>query len=443
MEVRELPTSGGLLDRICGAGASAVLLTWKEAASEAGRRALATLAVRDDAPRVIVLGDHETAEERSDLIAIGAATVLAEDVPGRRITEALEAVASARADGKGGKPLTGGERTEPRLSDFLSRSPTMREFLDVVEQVADSDSLLLIAGETGVGKEHLARAIHAESARAKAPFVTLNCGALPEGLLESELFGHEAGAYTGAKERHAGHFEQADGGTIFLDEIGELPRHLQVRLLNVLQRHELQRLGGEEPITLDVRVMAATNRDLEADVREGRFREDLYYRLNVVPLVIPPLRERREDLPGLVGSFIRHFRERLDRKKVEGIDAGALGLLVAHAWPGNLRELINVIERAMLLCRGDRIRRADLPADLGGSLATKADAGLPLPDRWLERPLSEVKKQVTELFERRYLTRLLEQNAGRIGDTAVKAGIVPRTLYEKMRRHGLRKEDYR
>ncbi|MBL6720362.1 MAG: sigma 54-interacting transcriptional regulator [Planctomycetes bacterium] len=218
---------------------------------------------------------------------------------------------------------------EPALVDFASRSPRMRRFLRLVNRVVDTDSSLLLTGETGVGKERLAQAIHNEGARASGPFVSVNCGAIPESLLESELFGHQPGAFTGAERLKRGRFELAERGTIFLDEIGEMPLHLQVNLLSVLQRRRVQRVGGEELIGIDVRVMAATNRDLEALVRKGRFREDLYYRLNVVTLEVPPLRERSEDIPDMVGMFIGHLRTSLGRQEVDGITPAALEALCA------------------------------------------------------------------------------------------------------------------
>ena len=263
----------------------------------------------DDAPGVVVLGDDEEAEEEVRLVAAGATAVLDTGEAQAALAEQLVELVEAEAEGGVHGPEAGGAVAEPKLADFQSRSPRMRDFLDMVKRVATSDSTLLVTGETGVGKERLARAIHVESGRADGPFIAVNCGALPENLLESELFGHERGAFTGASSARKGHFETATGGTIFLDEVGEMPPHLQVKLLTVLQRHEVQPLGAQSPVSIDVRVIAATNRDLAADVKEGRFREDLFFRLNVVSLVIPPLRERIEDIPWFVGRFLRHFAE--------------------------------------------------------------------------------------------------------------------------------------
>jgi DNA-binding NtrC family response regulator len=397
---------------------------------------------RSDSPGVIVIADEAGDAERADLIAAGATGVVDRADRDHRL------VALARAEAQGGLdgPEVAGRDAHARLADFASRNARMRAFLDLVGRVVDSDSTLLVTGETGVGKERLARAIHAESARRDGPFVTVNCGALPENLLESELFGHERGAFTGADARRLGQFELAEGGTIFLDEIGEMPPHLQVNLLTVLQGHEIRRIGSEKPTRVDVRVMAATNRDLAQDVSEGRFREDLYYRLNVVSLVVPPLRERPEDIADLAGAIIKHFRVEQDMKRVEGITDEAMERLLGHDWPGNVRELANVIERAMLLCRGARIGPADLPEKLSGALPPASAAGggpAAFDDALLELPLNEARKRIVEAFERAYLTGLLERAAGSVGRTAEEAGINPRTLYEKMKRHGLDKDDFK
>jgi len=396
----------------------------------------------DDAPGVVVLGDEDGVDEVS-LVAAGASAVLDPTAERSELAAQLIEVAEAEADGGIHGPEAGGSVAEPKLADFQSRSERMRDFLDVVKRVASSDSTLLVTGETGVGKERLARAIHAESSRADGPFVAVNCGALPENLLESELFGHQKGAFTGATAARRGHFEAAAGGTIFLDEVGEMPEHLQVKLLTVLQRREVQPLGAERPRPIDVRVIAATNRDIADDVGQGRFREDLYFRLNVVSLVIPPLRERLEDLPTLLGRFLRHFTEVHERPDIRRIDDGALERLHAYAWPGNVRELVNVIERAVLLCRGDEITVAELPPELGRGAAHALPAAAAPPPEWLELPLQEARRRTVEEFERRYLEHHLREHRGVLAAVARSAGVNPRTLYEKMRRLGLRKEDFR
>ncbi len=245
------------------------------------------------------------------------------------------------------------------LDAILGASPVVRELKETVAALARSRATVLVTGESGTGKELVARALHAHSPRADHPFVQINCAALPEGLLESELFGHEKGAFTGAIMRHPGKFELADGGTILLDEIGDIGPSLQPKLLRVLQEREFYRVGGKTPLRVDVRVVATTNVDLEAAVEAGRFRRDLFYRLNVVPLAVPPLRERREDILPLARHFIRRVA-RENGLPVEGLTAEALARLEAHEWPGNIRELSNVLERAVVLCRERTVTPEDL-----------------------------------------------------------------------------------
>ncbi|MHC4392185.1 MAG: sigma-54 interaction domain-containing protein [Planctomycetota bacterium] len=349
--------------------------------------------------------------------------------------------------------------SQPRLSDFISNSPVMAAFIRLVQRVARSDASLLILGETGVGKERLARAIHAEGSRARNPFVAVNCGALPEALLESELFGHREGAFTGAKRDRRGLFELAHRGTIFLDEIGDMPLHLQVKLLRVLQERTFRRLGGDRDLTVDIRVVAATNVDLKAQVETRQFRQDLYYRLGVVTLTIPPLRERRADIPKLIGDYIAHFGAKLG-SDVASMSEQALERCLTYSWPGNVRELINVVERAMLLADGDVVRADDLPASIGGytSLPPLALAGeRPSPaselsgepgatpadlrelEGWFSLPLREARQR----WERLYLASLLRETSGRIGETAARAGLSTRVLHDYMKRYGLRKEAFR
>ena len=333
-----------------------------------------------------------------------------------------------------------------RLADFESKSPRMREFLELVRRVGDSDATLLITGETGVGKERLARAIHTEGPRRAAPFVSVNCAALPDTLLETELFGHEAGAFTGADRRRKGRFETANKGTIFLDEIGEMPQHLQVKLLTVLQRRMVQRVGGDHPVAIDVRVMAATNRDLALEVSRGQLREDLYFRLNVVQLELPALRERAEDVPQLARSFLEELRLDVRRREVLEIGDDAMQALVRYAWPGNVRELHNVVERAVLLARGPRIGLEDLPEQVRSGPAepepVAAGAVLAVADL-MGRPLREARDELVSRFERTYLDALLTRTRGRIDQSARLAGMTTRSLFDRLRRCGLRKEDYR
>src|SRR4029079_10060604 len=242
---------------------------------------------------------------------------------------------------------------------IVGESPALRDVLARVEQVAQTSSTVLLRGETGTGKEMVARAIHINSARESRPFVRVNCAALAPGILESELFGHEKGSFTGAMARRLGRFEMADGGTLFLDEVGDLPPDVQVKLLRVLQEREFERVGGSETLKVDVRVVSATHRDLEKQIADGTFREDLYYRLTVFPIVLPPLRARASDLPVLAEHFVQKYPPAAG-KAVRGLDASALAALSGYPWPGNVRELENVIERALILARGAEITAADL-----------------------------------------------------------------------------------
>jgi len=262
-----------------------------------------------------------------------------------------------------------------RAPDIFGESPVIRRAIEVARKAAPTHSTLLLLGESGTGKEVFAHAIHRWSPRKDRPLVIVNCVALSEALLESELFGHEKGAFTGAHQMKKGKFEVANGGTVFLDEIGDMQGSLQAKLLRVLQDHAFERVGGTRPIRTDIRVIAATNRDLDAAVKEGRFREDLFYRLNVVPITLPPLRERKEDIPTLARHFVDRYAADI-KKSVRGIAKEAMDRLLTHPWPGNIRELANVIERAIVLCAGDRIQLEDLALPGSASSAPPAQ-GLP------------------------------------------------------------------
>ncbi len=311
-----------------------------------------------------------------------------------------------------------------RLEGIIGESGRMQEVLALVRQVAPSDATVLIRGESGTGKELIARAIHFNSPRAGGPLVTLNCAALPEQLLESELFGHEKGAFTGAVAQRKGRFELADGGSIFLDEIGDLSPALQVKLLRVLQERQFERLGGNRTLTVNVRILAATHRDLEQAMRSGTFREDLYYRLNVVTVQIPPLRERRADIPALLDHFLRKFAEK-NRREVTGLTAAARDALLRYEYPGNVRELENLIERAVLLCRGRVIDVEDLPVTVrpGERPPTEA-AARHLPD-------------LLASIERQAIRAALLRHGWVQTQAAEELGISERVLRYKMKKHGL------
>jgi transcriptional regulator with PAS, ATPase and Fis domain len=320
------------------------------------------------------------------------------------------------------------------LEDIVSKSPRMLKVFDLVRSVSETDSSVLITGETGTGKELVARAIHNLSRRKAKPFVAINCGAFPETLLESELFGYEKGAFTGAVQSRAGKVEIAEGGTLFLDEIEAMATSMQVKLLRVLQEREVERLGGNRRVKIDMRVIAATNVDLSLCLARGTLREDFYYRINVIPVQLPPLRERLEDLPLLITHILaRHPVAR--EKKVNQVSSKVLDQMLAYHWPGNIRELENIIERAVVKCQAEAIDDVDLPppplrvVDVHYSTANgSGDVSL---------------KQCLLNSEKDYLRSLLIKYKGSISSTAKEAKVDNKTLYRKMKRHGLHKESFK
>ncbi len=316
-------------------------------------------------------------------------------------------------------------REKFKVDFIVSASRRMEEALNLIGRVSQSPATVIILGESGTGKELIARAIHYSSARADKPFVKVNCAALPESLLESELFGHEKGAFTGAVARRIGRFEQADQGSIFLDEIGDLFPALQMKLLRVLQEKEFERLGSNQTIKSDVRVIAATNRNLEEAIKKGTFREDLYYRLNVVTISLPALRERKEDIPLLVEHFLKKYN-RENNKKVNSLSKEARDLLLRYEYPGNVRELENIIERAVVLCRGDTLTTQDLPLNLRDSKTEaaleRAREGRNLPD-------------TLEEIERQLIAKALERSGGVQTKAAEELGISERVLRYKMKKY--------
>jgi DNA-binding NtrC family response regulator len=308
-----------------------------------------------------------------------------------------------------------------RLPNLLGRSPQMRRICELILDISTSESHVLIQGESGTGKEVVARTIHEEGLRSGGPFVVINCAAYAETLLHSELFGHEKGAFTGAIRRKPGRFEQADGGTIFLDEIGEISLPTQVILLRVIQERKFERVGGEQTLSTNARIIAATNRELKKAMVQGIFREDLYWRLNVISIYVPPLRERKEDIPQLVGNFVEHYNHRLG-KNVRSFSSEAMDLMFSHHWPGNVRELENAVERSMVLAKGDIIQAVDLPAELhlGDSSCGSSDQTANL-DR----------------LEKDHVQSVLDRCGWNKFKAAQMMGISRSTLYSKIRKHGL------
>jgi len=319
------------------------------------------------------------------------------------------------------------EKVEERFSleGLIGKSPQMQKIYDLIETVSQTDTTVLIQGESGTGKEMVANAIHLKSLRKDGPFIKVNCSALPETLLESELFGHEKGAFTGAMRQRKGRFELAHEGTLFLDEIGEVSPVVQVKLLRVLQERQFERVGGSETISVDVRLICATQKDLKEEIKKGTFREDLYYRLNVVPIFLPPLRERREDILLLAEHFMNKFSKKMG-KEIYGISEEAKNILLKYPFPGNIRELENMIERAIALMKGKHIQAEDLPEELWSQRALIQEICKKIQD---PKPLS----QAVNLFEKEYIQKVLERTKGKKGQAAEILGISRKTLWEKIK----------
>ena len=332
---------------------------------------------------------------------------------------------------------------EPALSsdeidrhDIIGSSECMVEMYDLIGKVAPTATTVLITGETGTGKELFAQAIHRNSPRKDSPFIKINCAAIAENLLESELFGFEKGAFTGAVHRKPGRFELAHTGTLFLDEIGDLPKDMQVKILRVIQDQEFERVGGLRTIKVDVRLIAATNKTLLEEVGEGRFREDLYYRLNVFPIDIPPLRERRGDIGPLADFFLKRFNEKLNRK-IEHIDPKAEEFFSHYGWRGNIRELENLMERLVLLTTGDTITLEDIPAEIRFSSAAQTSGSPAKP----KRSFKNILKDKTERLEKDMIMRVLEECGGNVSKAALQLGLSRRGLQLKMTKYHLRRQD--
>jgi DNA-binding NtrC family response regulator len=321
--------------------------------------------------------------------------------------------------------------------NLVGKSAPMKDVYQLLEQAAKLEITVLLNGETGTGKELAARAIHYHSARKERRFVPVNCGALPSELVESELFGHARGAFTGAVGAKPGLFEEAEGGTIFLDEIGELPLSVQVKLNRVLQEKEIRRVGDNRPTEVDVRVIAATHRDLKAEVAAGRFREDLFYRVNVFPVVLPALRDRREDIPLLAAHFLEKHAGAL-RKDLSGLEADALRALTGYPWPGNVRELENAIERAVAVAKGPKIELRDLPPDVKG---TQEGA---IPGEVLAKmPYREAVDLARDRVSRDYLAVLMREHEGNVTHAAQRAGMERESLHRLLKRYGIRSDDFK
>ncbi len=393
---------------------------------------------------VVMITAHGSVENAVEAVKLGAFDYLEKPFEQEQIRQVVaKALSTFRLARLAARPEDTAVRGRFRL---IGESPAIKQIFSVVEKVADTPSTVLITGESGTGKELIARALHENSSRHAGPFIKINCAAIPKTLMESELFGYEKGAFTGAVGAKPGRFELAHGGTLFLDEIGEIPIEMQVKLLRVLQESEFERVGGIKTIKVDVRLVTATNRDLLQEIAAGAFREDLFYRLNVVPIHIPPLRDRREDIPLLVDHFLAKFNERL-RKQVTSVSPDALERLVAHHWPGNIRELENLMERTVLFCEDAQIRGSDLPPEIGAHLVAAAAAPVApavegsAPVQGPPTPAGSLKEAVraqTERVERELIQRALDETGGNVTQAARKLKISRKSLQTKMKEFGLR-----
>jgi len=321
-------------------------------------------------------------------------------------------------------------------SELVSQSPQMKEVLLLIKKVASSPSTILITGESGTGKELVARALHENSTRALKPFITINCSAIPAPLIESELFGFEKGAFTGAIASKLGRFELAHEGTLFLDEIGEIPLELQAKLLRVLQENEIERVGGVKTIKINIRLIAATNKDLSEEVKKGNFREDLFYRLNVVPIYLPPLRERKEDFSHLVDFFIQKYNKKLG-KRIQSLDEKALTVLMQFQWPGNIRQLENVLERMILLSEKMTLTLEDIPSEISQLTSISTPSFRP-EDMTSQGSFKEIVKETTQKIEKNLIIKALEETHGNITRAAKILGISRKSLQNKMKEYQLR-----
>ncbi|RMG15133.1 MAG: sigma-54-dependent Fis family transcriptional regulator [Planctomycetota bacterium] len=386
----------------------------------------------DEAPHFVIQTAYGTVENARAALKMGVYDYITKPVDPTELRVLVKNVLEYRRLKRENRELSQAVAARKIEERIIGRSRAILRTIELAKAAAGSEATVLVRGESGTGKELIAELVHAASPRAGGPLVKVNCGAIPENLLEAELFGHEAGAFTDAKESRVGRFELASGGTIFLDEIAEMSPALQVKLLRVLQERELERLGGGgQVIPLDLRLVAATNRDLESLIVSGALREDLYYRINVITIHVPPLRERRGDIELLANHFCAHFNEK-NRKHFKGLSPPALELLRRYHWPGNVRELENVIERAVVLGRGEWITPEHLPANIRSSAPPPGRDGFDVVARVLDAGLT------LNEFERRMIARALERCDGNISRAARLLGLTRRTLQYRMRRDGIR-----
>lgn len=377
--------------------------------------------------QVIIMTAYGTVESATDAMKLGAADYITKPIDLYRLQVLIRNIVE-RKQLISENHLLRQQLTERFSVDgIIAESSAMSQVLNVAGRIADSNASVLITGETGTGKELIARSVHFSGSRHNQPFVAVNCAALPDTLLESELFGHEKGAFTGADRQRKGRFETAEGGTLFIDEVGEIPLSLQVKLLRVLQEKTFERIGSNIPIQANTRIVAATNRDLEAMIREGTFRQDLFYRLNVVSIRIPPLRDRREDIPPLVDGFVRRFASE-NNKRIAGISREAMDCLMKYSYPGNVRELENIIQQSVVLTRGETIMQSDLPVRLNESPKSS-------------KPVmsgEETFPEKVEAFEKSLILDALSESGQVQTKAAELLGISERHLRYKLKKYGMK-----
>jgi two-component system response regulator AtoC len=406
-----------------------------------GFELLAAVKARAPATEVILMTGYATVPDAVRAMKMGAFDYLEKPFdPDAALAAVARAAGHKRTADAARLAVRPGE--EETFHNLVGRSPPMREVYRLLEKASQVDATVLILGETGTGKELAARAVHYHSARREKRFVAVNCGALPADLVESELFGHARGAFTGAAQAKHGLFEEADGGTIFLDEVGELPLHVQVKLNRVLQEREIRRVGDNTPVQVNVRVVAATHRDLREEARAGRFREDLFYRLHVFPIVLPPLRERPEDLSLLAAHFLEKHARAL-RRTLRGFAPEALRRLAAHGWPGNVRELENTVERAVAVAGGDVILVEDLPPEIALTGAGASEPAAMAGGALAALPYKDAVAEARDRISRDYLVALMKEFGGNVTRAAERAGMERESLHRLLRRYGLRSDDFK
>ncbi|MCF8127453.1 MAG: sigma 54-interacting transcriptional regulator [Deltaproteobacteria bacterium] len=412
----------------------------QEAAAESGtsyKSIIESLRVEGDSSKIIVLSSKELAGEAITAVKAGASEYLTYPLDPIEIQHVLENIKDQISLESELDYLRDRFWQTESLENIRTGNANMRKVFEMIRSVAPTKSTVLLFGETGTGKGLLARILHTHSNRRDNQFISVHCGAIPETLLESELFGHEKGAFTGAIRKKLGKFEMAHGGTIFLDEVGTLTAAAQIKMLQVLQDGTFQRVGGEETIRVDVRVISATNVALGEMCRTGEFRKDLYYRLNVFPIEIPPLKERTEDIPHLATLFLKNLEVK-GQKGILSIGKNVMEGLRAYPWPGNIRELENLMERAYILGSAPALREDDFPDEISGF--GEAPSILPID---ASNTLAHMRRTIVEKAERAYLQELLTKSSGKLKPTAQVAGITTRQLHKLMKKHGLRKEDYK